>query len=86
MWLYSALEPSYGAGARTGVIVGLAWWLLKSLQSAKWVGLGFVPAGLTLSLPLATLLASVGAAVVGSWIYGKVKYVAPEARRLPGAG
>jgi hypothetical protein len=78
MWLYSALEPSYGPGVRTGLVVGIAWWLLKSLQSAKWVGLGFVPAGLTVSLLLATLLATVVAAVFGSWIYGKVSVSRPR--------
>src|SRR5262245_64298702 len=40
VWLYSALIPRYGARPTTAVIVGVAWWTMKTLQSAKWAGLG----------------------------------------------
>ena len=48
MWLYSTITPRYGEGPRTAVIAGVAWWSIKSLQSAKWAGLGFVPQGVVL--------------------------------------
>src|SRR6058998_2509681 len=54
----SAIAPKYGAGPTTAAIGGLAWWAIKSLQSAKWVGLGFVPQGVVL-VPLATTLIAI---------------------------
>ena len=67
IWLYSAIKPRFGPGARTAAMAGLAWWAIKSLQSAKWVGLGFVAPGVVL-VPLATtLFAAVAATMVGAW-------------------
>ena len=79
VWLYSAIAPRYGARPTTVAIVGVAWWALKTLQSAKWAGLGFVELGPDL-LPLgvATLVASVLAAAAGAWLYVKT----PADRRL----
>lgn len=73
VWLYSAIAPRYGGRPITVAIVGVAWWVLKTLQSAKWAGLGFVELGPDL-LPLgvATLAATVLASAVGAWLYRKV--------------
>jgi hypothetical protein len=70
VWLYSAIAPRYGARPITSAIVGVAWWLLKTLQSAKWAGLGFVKFGADL-IPLGalTLAATVIAASAGAWLY-----------------
>ena len=70
VWLYSAIEPRYGASAQTTLIAGVALWTLKTLQSVKWGGLGFVDLGLEL-LPLgaATLVAVMVATFVGVGIY-----------------
>jgi hypothetical protein len=38
VWLYSAIAPRYGARPVTAAIVGVAWWVLKTLQSAKMGG------------------------------------------------
>jgi hypothetical protein len=79
VWLYSALAPRYGARPSTAAIVGFAWWTMKTLQSAKWAGLGFVtftwglvPLGLT------TLVAAVLASMAGAWLYSKVEVPATE--------
>ena len=72
VWLYTAIVPRYGAGPKTAAIAGLAWWSLKSLQSAKWVGLGLLPRGIVL-VPLATTLVAVlVAAVLGAWLHDRV--------------
>jgi hypothetical protein len=42
MWLYSAIAPRYGTSPTTAAIAAVAWWTIKSLQSAKWAGLAFV--------------------------------------------
>ena len=81
VWLYSAIAPRYGAGSRTATLVGVAWWIIKSLQSAKWVGIGFIPQELVL-IPLATtLVAAVVASVAATWIFDRVDR--PAAKELP---
>ncbi len=79
VWLYSAIAPRYGARPITVAIVGVAWWILKTLQSAKWAGLGFVKLGPDL-LPLgvATLGATVLASAAGAWLYHKVGESSPR--------
>ena len=72
VWLYSVIAPRYGATLTTAAIAGAAWWILKTLQSAKWAGLGFVALGSNL-LPLgvATLAAALVASMIGTWLYRK---------------
>ena len=72
VWLYAAISLRYGERSATAVIAGVAWWIIKSLQSAKWAGLGFVPDRVVV-VPLATtLVAAVVATVVGAWLYSRV--------------
>ena len=79
VWLYSAVAPRYGARPISVAITGIAWWILKTLQSAKWVGLGFVELrpGL-LPLGVATLAAAVLASAVGAWLYHKASESSPQ--------
>jgi hypothetical protein len=43
MWLYAAIRPRYGAGAKTALLVGFTWWAVTSLADATWGSFGFVP-------------------------------------------
>ena len=81
VWLYSALTPRYGAGPVTAAIAGGAWWTMKTLQSAKWAGLGFVEftGGLVLVGAL-SLVAAMLASMAGAWLFDKVD-VQAHARR-----
>ena len=83
IWLYSAIVPRYGARPTTAAIAGVAWWTIKSLQSAKWAGLGFVPPGVVVLIALAamSLIAAVVASVVGAWLYDRVDR--PAAKGVP---
>ena len=73
VWLYSAIVPRYGARPTTVVIAGVAWWIVKTLQSAKWAGLGFVEPGPTLiPMGVATLAATLLASAAGIWLYSRV--------------
>jgi len=73
VWLYSALAPRYGAKHTTAALVGFAWWTMKTLQSAKWAGLGFVEISKGLVLVGAmSLIAAVLASMAGAWLYNKV--------------
>ncbi len=81
IWLYAAIKPRFGPGARTAALAGLAWWAIKTLQSAKWVGLGFVAPGVVL-VPLGTtLVAAVAATMTGAWLYDRGS-AAPTSARL----
>lgn len=78
VWLYSAIAPRYGKGATAGAITGIAWWILKSLQSAKLAGLGFIEVGPALvPLGVATLVAAVLASFVGAGLYRKASESSP---------
>lgn len=79
VWLYSAMAPTYGKGATAAVVAGIAWWVLKTLQSAKLAGFGFMePSPTLLPLGAATLIATVLASVAGAWLYRKVTEVSPQ--------
>jgi hypothetical protein len=73
VWLYAALAPRYGARPTTAVIAGVAWWTMKTLQSAKWAGLGFVEftKGL-IPVGAMTLVSAVLASMAGAWLYNRV--------------
>lgn len=69
MWLYAAIRRHYGPGPRTAVVAGVAWWVIVSLQSAKWVVLEAVPSTVVLAPLAATLPAILLASLVGAWAY-----------------
>ena len=70
MWLYSAIAPPSGVKLTTVATVGVAWWTLKTLQSAKWAGLGFVAIGPGLfPLGVVTLGATLVASGIGACLY-----------------
>ena len=71
MWLYTAIRPSYGPGPKTAVVAGLAWWVIVSVQSAKWVALLSVPPAAVLAPLAATLPAIIVATLAGAWFYEK---------------
>lgn len=64
VWLYAAMRPRFGPGARTAIYAGIAFWVPASLfQTIVQMGTGLWPAGLLwagtawmlLELPVATL-------------------------------
>jgi len=69
IWLYAMLRPHIGPGPKTAVLAGIGWWVIVTLQSAKWVALGFVPVKAALGLLLPTLPAIIAATLVGAWLY-----------------
>ena len=69
MWMYSLVRASLGPGLKSAAVVGLAWWLMASLQSAKWMVLEAAPAVTALPLGIAILPAMIAATFVGAWVY-----------------
>ena len=69
MWLYSFMRQSIGSGLKSVIAVGLAWWVIAGLQSAKWMTLGGVPGHAAVPLAIAILPAMIVATFVGAWFY-----------------
>lgn len=69
VWLYAAIRPRYGAGAKTAAVAGLVVWLVVGITDLSLVLL----TNLTLALVVAThgpnLLSLVAAAIAGGWVY-----------------
>lgn len=68
-WLYATLRAYYGPGLKTGAIVGVAWWVIVSMQSAKWVALGTIPIRTVIAPGAMTLPVIMIAALAGGWCY-----------------
>jgi magnesium-transporting ATPase (P-type) len=70
VWLYSAIRPRYGAGPKTAVCAGLAFWALISLFPSISLGsLGLFPGSVLLVDSLTSLVMYVVATLLGAWVY-----------------
>ncbi len=70
VWLYSAIRPRYGAGAKTALCAGLAFWAFTSLFPNISIGsMGLFPASVLLIDSLTGLVTSVVATLAGAWVY-----------------
>jgi hypothetical protein len=70
VWLYSAIRPRYGAGAKTAVIAGLAVWVLCGLSfAATMAAFGLFPANVLVIDAFTGLVMCVVATLLGAWIY-----------------
>ena len=67
-WLYAAIRPRYGAGARTGLCAGIATWFIVhvALGSLTWQGL------YPLSLNAISAAGALVAMLAGGWIAGRL--------------
>ena len=68
-WLYAAIRAQYGTGWRAGAIAGFAWWIIVSLQSAKWFALSTAPLASAVAPGALTLPAIILSAIAGGWCY-----------------
>ena len=71
VWLYAAIRPRYGAGARTAVIAGVAVWALSCLlPNVALVAFGLIGSARLFWLwTLWPLVETSLATVAGAWIY-----------------
>ena len=67
LWLYAAIRPRFGAGARTALIAAFGWWF--SLNDATWCSFGFFPPRTVIPLMLGTLPALILATLAGTRFY-----------------
>lgn len=69
IWLYAAIRPLYGVGAKTAVIAACAWWFIVSLGDATWCSFGLFPPRTVIPLMIGTLPALIVATLVGARFY-----------------
>lgn len=69
LWLYAAIRPLYGPGAKTAGIAAFAWWLIVSLGDATWCSFGFFPPRTVVPLMIGTLPAIILATLAGARFY-----------------
>jgi hypothetical protein len=69
LWLYASFRAHYGPGRRSVAAAGIGWWVIQSIQSSKWVALGFVPTHTVWGPAIGTLPAMVIAVAAGAWCY-----------------
>lgn len=69
MWLYAAIRPRYGAGAKTAAVAGLSWWVVSTLADATWGSFGLVPVKALLPLSAVSLPEMIVPVLVGAWLY-----------------
>jgi hypothetical protein len=70
VWLYAGLRPRYGAGPKTALRAGLAFWVLAYLTPAfGQAALKLFPSSLMLAASAVGLVAAVLATLAGAWLY-----------------
>lgn len=70
VWLYSAIRPRYGAGAKTAVCAGLTFWVFNSLfPNAGFGFMGLFPSSVLVCDSLTSLVIYIVATLAGAWIY-----------------
>lgn len=69
LWLYAAIRPLCGPGAKTAIIAAFAWWFIVSLGDATWCSFGFFPPRTVVPLMVGTLPAIILATIAGAKFY-----------------
>lgn len=70
-WLYAAIRPRFGAGAKTGIIAGVALWLGGYIVPSIWflaMGMSYGTGLIVLSLVWGLVELAVAGMVAG-WLY-----------------
>ena len=70
VWLYAAIRPRYGAGPKTALIAGIAFYVLTGLLPAISFSLmGMFPTRVLVIDGLTGLVIYVVATLAGAWVY-----------------
>ena len=70
VWLYAAIRPRFGAGAKTAVLAGFIFWILSILLPYLSFGsTGMFPVDLLVIDGIIGLVVLVVATLLGAWIY-----------------
>lgn len=70
IWIYTSFRPRYGAGPKTAVIAGLAFWLIGYLfPIIGWSSIGLFSTWMLTYWVISGLVEIVIATLLGAWIY-----------------
>jgi hypothetical protein len=70
LWLYAAIRPRFGAGAKTAVVAGLAlWFFTRLLHALGEVSMGFLPERLYTLDVIVGLIELPLAGAIGAYLY-----------------
>jgi hypothetical protein len=69
LWLYAAIRPRWGPGAKTAIMAAFVWWFIVSLGDATWCSFGFFPPSAVVPLMIGTLPALILATLTGARFY-----------------
>jgi hypothetical protein len=70
VWLYAAIRPRYGPGAKTAVIAGGVLWILMGLMGWAYpTGMDLITRTEYMQLAAWSLVEYVVATLVGAWLY-----------------
>ena len=70
VWLYAAIRPRFGAGAKTAAIAAVTAWFFSGLMSAVAMGnMKLFPNDVLMITTIWGLVQSIIAAILGAWVY-----------------
>lgn len=70
IWLYAAIRPRYGAGPKTAVKAGVAFWFIGYfLPMIAWSSIGIYSTGMLTMWAIIGLIELIVATLLGAWIY-----------------
>lgn len=71
VWLYSAIRPRYGAGAKTALITGIIFWIIGplSLDTILGAAMQLFPGATLVADALTMLAVCVVGTLLGAWVY-----------------
>jgi len=70
VWLYAAIRPRYGAGAKTAAIAGVgAWFFAGFLSNLAMMNIGLFPQRITMIGLVWSLVEMIVATIAGAWVY-----------------
>ena len=69
IWLYAAIRPRFGPGAKTALVAGLAVWFATHLFFASYAFNGLYSWELVCSSSFGALIGGLAGALAGGWLY-----------------
>lgn len=70
--LFTLIRGKFKSPRTASIVCASFWWLMKTLESCKWLGLGILPAFSVVGLAVTTLISMFLATLFGAWLYDRM--------------
>ena len=70
-YMYAAMRPRFGAGAKTAIIAALILWIFGSIMTTNYLVMGLMTKGLWITFGIAYLICLVVAALAAGALYSE---------------